>query len=155
MVLWPRSLGPRHLLSSCWECGLLTAHSCIPLCMLPWATGNYFTQAIPLLGHLTTNDRWMQGYRSSFITSIWDNFEGPSQFQNFPYGQLRLQLQPHCELDFLPAYSCFLTSILVHLPRAIPKIPVWHSPSQSVSKGTNLSLKNWALALSLYQSNFQ
>lgn len=52
-----RYLGPLHPLPSCWEHELLTAHSCIPHCALPWATGNYFTRGYPpSRGQLTMTD---------------------------------------------------------------------------------------------------
>lgn len=101
---------PRTFISpSYWECELLTAPSWVPHCLLPWATGNYFT---PNWNLSWGSDRLMQGYKDLVPWHQFGTTQEPSQLQDSPFDQLRLQLQPHCELASPSAHSCFLTSLL-------------------------------------------
>lgn len=64
---------------------------------------------------------WCRIKSSVFMASIWDNSEWPSQLLNSPQDQLRLQLQPPCELASSFAQFYFPTFLLVYLLRALHK----------------------------------
>lgn len=61
----PRSLGPMHPSSSCWDHGLLTTHSYSPHCAFSWAQGHSLSSKAmtPPGEQLMTSDRLMQGYK--------------------------------------------------------------------------------------------
>lgn len=72
----PRSLGPIHPSSSCWEHGLLTAHGCSPRCaFFPGHRAHSFHPRLwPLLGSNSwASDTDARIQRSGSIVSIWDN----------------------------------------------------------------------------------